>query len=142
MLYFNKYRSGKNECGIKCPIISHALNDEFTQSALPDDAPASWHHGTCNNLWSGCKIHVYWVCEPDKGSGVYGVKPVLLTEDRAANDPTIKNYISNTKEDAIIECTPYPSEYEGPQIDYHDHISYISAIDDSFDINELARFPK
>jgi hypothetical protein len=139
---FNKSQNGKNECEIKCPIISHALNDGFTQSTLPDDAPTSWHHGTCDNLWSGGKRHVYWVCEPDKGSGVYGVKPVLLTEDRAANDPTIKNYISNTKEDAIIECTPYPPEYEGPQIDYHDHISYISAIDDQFDVNELARFPK
>jgi hypothetical protein len=138
---FDKSKTGKNKCETYCPIISHALNDPFSQSTLPDNAPISWHHGTCDNLWSGGKRNLYWVCEPDKGNGVYGVKPVLLTEDRANNDPTVKNYISKTKEDAIIECTPHPPEYEGPMIDLHDHISYISSINAHFDENELTRFP-
>ena len=138
---FNKNESGKAECESKCPLISHALLDEFTQSILPDNAPASWKHGNCENLWSGGKRNLYWVCEPDKGTGVFGVKPVLLTENRARNDPTVKDYISNTKEEAIAKCTPLPPEYEGPQIDHHDHISYISIINDHFDENSLGRYP-
>ncbi len=140
-IIFDKSNSGKQECESKCPTMSYALNDEFTNSVLPDNAPKSWYHGSCENVWTGGKRHVYWVCEQDKGTGVFGVKPVLLTEDRARNDPTVNDYISNTKEEAIIKCTPLPPEYEGPQIDYHDHISYIGVINDHFDSNELARFP-
>lgn len=138
---FDKSQNGKTQCEINCPIISHALKNQATQSTLPDGVPTSWHHGNCDNLWSGGKRNVYWACEPDKGSGVYGVNPVLLTEARATNDPIVKNYISKTKEDAIIKCTPYPPEYEGPQIDYFDHISYISALNAQFDENDSARYP-